>query len=43
LLPATFIEGLSVCNEGDVADRLVKALEEYRADYVKSHATLTTR
>jgi hypothetical protein len=28
---------------GDVVDVLVKALEEYRADYVKSHVTLTTR
>jgi branched-chain amino acid aminotransferase len=43
LLPATFIEGLSVRNEGDVVDRLVKALEDYREDYVKSHATLTAR
>jgi len=38
LLPAVFIEGLNVRNEGKVVDRLVKALEEYRADYVKRNA-----
>jgi branched-chain amino acid aminotransferase len=39
LLPAVFIEGLNVRNEGKVVDQLVKALEEYRADYVKRNAT----
>jgi branched-chain amino acid aminotransferase len=39
LLPAVFIEGLNVRNEGSVVDRLVKALEEYRQDYVKRNAT----
>ena len=46
LLPAVFIEGLDVNsgglsarNEGSVVDRLVKALEEYRQDYVKRNAT----
>jgi branched-chain amino acid aminotransferase len=38
LLPAVFIEGLNVRNEGSVADRLVKALEEYREEYVKRNA-----
>ncbi len=38
LLPAVFIEGLKVRNEGNVADRLVKALEGYRLDYVKRNA-----
>jgi branched-chain amino acid aminotransferase len=41
LLPAVFVEGLNVRNEGSVADDLVKALEAYRLDYVKrSAATL---
>ena len=39
LLPVVFIEGLKTRNEGDVVDRLVKALEEYRHDYVKRNAT----
>lgn len=39
LLPATFIEGLNVRNEGNVVDQLVKALEDYREDYVKRNAT----
>jgi branched-subunit amino acid aminotransferase/4-amino-4-deoxychorismate lyase len=38
LLPATFIEGLNARNRGSVVDQLVKALEEYRADYVKRNA-----
>src|ERR1700733_4430194 len=38
LLPAVFIEGLNVRNDGSVADRLVKALEEYREEYVKRNA-----
>jgi branched-chain amino acid aminotransferase len=38
LLPAVSIEGLKIRNEGNVADRLVKALEEYRLDYVKRNA-----
>src|SRR6202046_1881304 len=38
LLPAVFIEGLSVNTRGNVVDRLVKALEEYRLDYVKRNA-----
>ena len=39
LLPATFIEGLNVSARGGVVDPLVKALEEYREDYVKRNAT----
>lgn len=39
LLPAIFIEGLRVRNERNVVDPLVKALEEYREDYVKRNAT----
>src|SRR5579862_2563241 len=39
LLPAVFIEGLNVRNERNVVDLLVKALEEYREDYVKRYAT----
>jgi branched-chain amino acid aminotransferase len=35
LLPAVFIEGLNIHNRGSVVDRLVKALEEYRQEYVK--------
>ena len=38
LLAAVSIEGLKVRNEGNVAERLVKALEEYRLDYVKRNA-----
>lgn len=38
LLPAVFIEGLQVRNEGTVVDALVKALEEYRREYVKRNA-----
>jgi branched-chain amino acid aminotransferase len=38
LLPAVSIEGLKVRNAGNVAERLVKALEEYRLDYVKRNA-----
>ncbi len=38
LLPATFIEGFEARNEGSVVDSLVKALEEYREDYVKRNA-----
>jgi branched-chain amino acid aminotransferase len=38
LLPAVFIEGLNVNNRGNVIDPLVKALEEYRQDYVKRNA-----
>ena len=39
LLPAVFMEGLAVRNEGKVVDLLVRALEEYRQDYVKRNAT----
>jgi branched-chain amino acid aminotransferase len=39
LLPAAFIEGMNVHNRGSVTDTLVKALEEYREDYVKRNAT----
>jgi len=35
LLPAISIEGLNIRNQGNVVDRLVKALEEYRAEYVR--------
>ncbi len=38
LLPAVFIEGLNVRNARNVADPLVKALEDYRANYVKQNA-----
>jgi branched-chain amino acid aminotransferase len=38
LLPVVFIEGLQVRNERNLADPLVKALEEYREDYVKRNA-----
>ena len=38
LLAAVSIEGLKVRNAGNVAERLVKALEEYRLDYVKRNA-----
>ena len=38
LLPVVFIEGLKVRGEGNVVDRLVKALENYRQDYVKRNA-----
>jgi branched-chain amino acid aminotransferase len=43
LLPAVFIEGLNVRNEGDVVDRLVKALEGYREDYVKRNSQVAAR
>jgi branched-chain amino acid aminotransferase len=43
LLPAVFIEGLKIRNQGDVADRLVTALEDYRLDYVKRKAVAFTR
>jgi branched-chain amino acid aminotransferase len=39
LLPATFIEGLNAGTRVSVVDSLVKALEEYRQDYVKRNAT----
>jgi branched-chain amino acid aminotransferase len=38
LLPAVFIEGLKTNNRVSVVDPLVKALEEYRQDYVKRNA-----
>jgi branched-chain amino acid aminotransferase len=38
LLPAVFIEGLKIRNEGNVVDQLVKALEDYRRDYVRLNA-----
>jgi branched-chain amino acid aminotransferase len=38
LLPAVFVEGLKTRSAGNLVDRLVKALEEYRRDYVKNHA-----
>jgi branched-chain amino acid aminotransferase len=38
LLAAVSIEGLKVRNAGNVAERLVQALEEYRLDYVKRNA-----
>ncbi len=40
LLPAVSIEGLPIQNRGTVAEDLVKALEEYRADYVRHNATV---
>ena len=39
LLPVVSIEGLKIRNQGNVVDRLVRALEEYRRDYVMQHAT----
>jgi branched-chain amino acid aminotransferase len=38
LLPAVSIEGLKIRNEGNVVERLVKALEDYRQAYVKRNA-----
>jgi branched-chain amino acid aminotransferase len=38
LLPAEFIEGLNIGNRGKVVDDLVKALEEFREDYVKKNS-----
>jgi branched-chain amino acid aminotransferase len=42
LLPAVSIEGLTVQNRGSVVDHLVKALEGFRADYVKASARVPT-
>ena len=39
LLPVVSIAGLHIQNRGTVVDQLVKALESYRADYVKRNAT----
>jgi branched-chain amino acid aminotransferase len=39
LLPAVAIEGLNIRNDGSVVDRLRKALEEIREEYVKRNAT----
>jgi branched-chain amino acid aminotransferase len=38
LLPAVSIEGLEIKNRGTVVDKLVTALEEFRAQYVKRNA-----
>jgi branched-chain amino acid aminotransferase len=38
LLAAVSIEGLKIQNRGIVVDKLVKALEEFRAQYVKQNA-----
>jgi branched-chain amino acid aminotransferase len=38
LLPAVAIEGLNIRNDGSVVDRLRKALEEIREEYVKRNA-----
>jgi branched-chain amino acid aminotransferase len=38
LLPVVFIEGLNLRNRAGVVDQLVKALEEFRMDYVKQNA-----
>ncbi len=38
LLPVVLIEGLNLRNRAGVVDRLVKALEDFRMDYVKSNA-----
>jgi branched-chain amino acid aminotransferase len=43
LLPAAAIEGLRIRNQGDVVDRLVAALAEYREDYVKRQAAVGAR
>jgi branched-chain amino acid aminotransferase len=42
LLPVVEIEGLQIANRGTVVDELVKALEKYRADYVKASAGVPT-
>jgi branched-chain amino acid aminotransferase len=42
LLPAVSIEGLHIQNRGPVVGHLVKALEEFRMDYVKASARLPT-
>jgi branched-chain amino acid aminotransferase len=39
LLPAVAIEGLNIRNDGSVVDRLRKALDEIREEYVKRNAT----
>jgi len=39
LLPAVFIEGLKVRNARNLVEPLVKALEEYRHDYVQGNAS----
>lgn len=43
LIPAASVEGLKIRNSGDVVDRLVKALEDYRQEYVKKHAAPLVR
>jgi branched-chain amino acid aminotransferase len=43
LLPAVSIEGLNIRNSGNVVDRLVEALEQYRREYVKKHAAPLVR
>jgi branched-chain amino acid aminotransferase len=40
LLPAVSIEGLHIQNRGTVVDSLVRALEEYRHDYVQRNASV---
>jgi len=42
LLPVISIEGLTVHNRASIVDRLVKALEKYRQDYVKASARVPT-
>lgn len=43
LIPAASVAGLKIRNSGDVVDRLVKALEDYRQEYVKKHAAPMVR
>ncbi len=38
LLPVVFIEGLNLRNRASVVDQLVKALEDFRMEYVKQNA-----
>jgi branched-chain amino acid aminotransferase len=42
LLPVVSIEGLNLRNRAGVVDQLVKALEEFRKDYVKASARVPT-
>lgn len=43
LLPAVSVAGLNIRNSGNVVDRLVEALQQYRQDYVKRNAAPLVR
>ena len=43
LLPVTFIEGLRVKHASPLLDPLERALQEYRARYIREHAKTTVR